>query len=856
MNWSCLTATLRLPPGRVRTLLLAVVALTLVLPRGNNAAGPPADQAGSTTVGNADPNDKPFEFRLSVVGPSGNPVPDANIEIRTTPLLGADQLIRGEFLRASNYGVFARTDKQGRLTVTLPEAPQRFNASIKQPGYGPYWAGWSNRSHPEQIPREFTAELEEGWSVGGVVVDDSGQPVAGAEVNPSVYFKKRPGDTGKLGVGTRITTDADGKWKFTHVPASLSDVHVAINHPDFQPLRRRLPRSGYEVQPDETPSAQVGLDPGLTITGQVTDEMGDPIEGALVRTKFLNDIREDTTGPMGAYHLKGCEPRMTQVVVSAKGRAIEMQEVRVDPEMEPVNFSMKPGGTVRIRVVDEQGRGIPKTRIFFQRWRGEHAYFPFDHVNQYADENGVWEWNEAPLDAFQADICRPDGMQLPDQSLVAREEEYVFTPPKALVVSGRVVDAETQQPIEQFRVTPGLRNSDPGIRMNWIPNESYDATDGTYRIRFTRGYIAHLVQIEAEGYQVAVSRDIMSDEGEVDVDFELQPAVDIAAAILTTDGEPAAGAKVALGVAGSQINISNGDIDDGSTYALRLDAGEEGRFRIPARTEPFQIVITHPSGAAYLKSSDGPIPDRITLTPWARAEGTFRVGSQLAPNVVLSLDAGIHSYGNDVPNIFASYETTTGEGGRFAFERVFPGEGRIGRRIMLMVDDGATEVTSSQRVATEFTSGETTELDLGGTGRAVLGKLAPPVDTPERVLWNFALVNVRVAFTPLPEPEVPEEIEDDPAQRAVWWATIGQSWKTAQAADQKLRSKSPSFTATVDRDGSFRIDDMPPGTYILGVRFNDHAAGVLNSHRFSVPPVEEGQPADPVDLGLLRLQKP
>lgn len=40
-----------------------------------------------------------------------------------------------------------------------------------------------------------------------------------------------------------------------------------------------------------------------------------------------------------------------------------MQEVRVDPELEPVNFSMRPGGKIRIRVVDEEGKGIPKARI-------------------------------------------------------------------------------------------------------------------------------------------------------------------------------------------------------------------------------------------------------------------------------------------------------------------------------------------------------------------------------------------------------------------------------------------------------------------------------------------------------------
>ncbi len=66
------------------------------------------------------------------------------------------------------------------------------------------------------------------------------------------------------------------------------------------------------------------------MTGKVTDEAGKPIVGALVRTKFLNDIREAKTGTDGVYRLVGCEPRATRIVVSAKGRATDMKELSID----------------------------------------------------------------------------------------------------------------------------------------------------------------------------------------------------------------------------------------------------------------------------------------------------------------------------------------------------------------------------------------------------------------------------------------------------------------------------------------------------------------------------------------------
>jgi beta-lactamase regulating signal transducer with metallopeptidase domain len=796
-------------------------------------------------------------FQLLVAGPNGVPIPEASVEFRATPPVTAVQIRVGSFEKQGPYGSFCRTDAEGRLTVSLPPTQARLNVSITKPGFGPYWTGWDSGDHPEEIPERFTAELDAGWSVGGIVVDGDGNPVQRTEVHPYINFKKRPDDMRQLGVGTVFKTDERGAWRFDSVPDSQPAVTVSINHPEFQTIRRPLARADFELRIDESPRRTIELNAGLTVTGTVTDATGEPIEGALVKTQFINEIRQGISDEQGHYRLTGCDSRMARIVVSARGYATDMQEVQVDTDTKAVNFQMQPGGHVRVRVLDENGKGIHRARLLFQRWRGQFKYFEFGHIGQYTDENGVWEWNEAPLDEFKADISRPEGMQLQHQSLIAREQEYIFQPPTMLVVSGSVVDAKTKKPVPKFRVVPGTRN-EPGRGTNdwWSTDEGYVAANGEYSIARRFAAPTHMIRIEADGYKVTTSRDIRSDEGKVAIDFELQRAEDIAIQLVTAAGKPAGGARIALGVTGSQIRIDRGEISDSQTYALQMVADSDGWFRMPSRDDPFQLVITHADGFAHLKSSDGNIPQSVTLTEWARVEGTFHIGKDAGPDVTLSLfSSGVSSYGENAPHIFTQHEVVTDKDGRFVLERVFPGTGFIGRNIVVMVDNGATEVTSSKRVPAQFVSGKTTTVNVGGDGRAVIGKLVPPEDYAGKVLWNFASIWVKVDLPQPPLPEPPEDVQNDEDRREKWWIEWQQTAAgKAMMEHQEDQRKQPSFHASIDRDGTFRIDDVSAGTYAVRMRFDRDAPGRLSEYRFSVPPVNEDDVGQTLDLGVLRLE--
>ena len=408
----------------------------------------------------------------------------------------------------------------------------------------------------------------------------------------------------------QIKTDADGKWRFDSVPNSLSEVRVEISHKDFKPIRRALTRSEFGIEKGQGPATTIALDRGLTVTGRVTDESGQPIAGAVVRTKFLNDIRKATTGDDGTYRLVGCEPSVVRVVASAKGRAVEMKEVRVDPDMDPVDFELRPGGKLRVRVLDAQGDPAPKARIFFQRWRGRFQYFEFDDVNQYANQDGVWEWNEAPLDEIQVDVCPIGGMQMLLQPLTPRDEEYVFRTSPVLVVTGKVTDAETGKPVKSFRAVPGMVALDGHI--SWARHDGYQTTDGRYELHRNRGEPAHLVKIEADGYEVATSREIKSDEGDVDHRFRVEKRKGCRRPGHDTPGQACRRRTKWPWVSRARRSIS---LVATSTTAAPTPRGKTltkpADSAFPHKTPPARSSSRIPTGYAYLTTADAPIPPAI-----------------------------------------------------------------------------------------------------------------------------------------------------------------------------------------------------------------------------------------------------
>jgi uncharacterized GH25 family protein len=745
-------------------------------------------------------------FDIKVVGPDGKPVPHVKVELFGDQRVEAEQIQRGKLVSRSNSEVTLQADGEGRLALKPLADWKRLVLYIEAPGCARYWASWAPYLRSEPIPANLTVKLEPGWSVGGTIVDGNGKPIAGATILPPIEFAYSSPEALQWLRDKRIRSDPEGKWHFDSVPLSSDPLAVEINHPNFAPRIVRLKRAEFGVALGNESRGKIILSPGLTITGHVTDKSSEPIVGAVVLTFYRNSWREAVTDINGFYRMAGCLPEESMFMAWAKGFAPASQPVSRQPEIAPVNFQLTKGGKLRLRVLDAQGKPVLKAKVMAYPF----ANFDTNEANQLTDRNGAWELSDAPPSGCVVAVRLPDGSWLDGgRDLGAREQELVLRQTPDLIVSGKVVDAQTKQPIEQFRVVPP--GSMGGSR--WLWSDSFQARGGSYWLRHA-GPSGFQVRIEADGYLPAESDPIKQHDGDVTADFALTKGEDIVGNVLTADGKPAAYAKVGLLTAGSTFRIQNGDIRDSSAAARGVAADEAGRLRFPRERADYWLVITHPSGYAELKCSPKSDPTHIQLTRWARLEGTYLVAGKPQPWASLLLSRPMGRLGVKVPRIFWSFTEVTDADGRYVFDRLLPGQGTITRSINLFDENGTFGMDSVGSMAVHLEPGKTTHFDLGRSGRPVVGQLlwASNAQSPR---WNHVVLKVDCR-NPVP-------------------ATL-----------------KSSFSATLDAQGNFSIDAVPPGDYEL-IAWIINANGIELRHRFSVPEIDQKLSQRPVDLGVLTL---
>jgi len=676
------------------------------------------------------------------------------------------------------------TGKEGTASIQWPQGITiRFlGLDLKKPGYVKLSVYWDDRNHAISLPELQEARLEPGVAIRGVVQDEAGKPIAQASVTAMAWPTAGEERHYVYELGT-TKTDEQGHWQIDDAPANVPGVSLHVRHPDY----RRGPGQSQGGRESRTI-----LSKASTVKGRVVDGSGKPVKGAKVDTggiEYRDERTPAATNELGEYTLRGFEPGSAIVTAQAEGFGPEFREVNLPKggEVEAPVIRLGKASTLRVRVVDRAGKPIAGAYLQVGTWRGHPSLLrigaqsevPWRSTwNAQTDGAGRFTWTSAPSDAMLIHIWKDGYMRREPVSLTASDQEHVVTLDPGLVISGSVTDAVTGKPVPRFRVIQGLEfEGRQGI--TWWRMGAVEYTGGHYSVKFDTERKESYVRVEAPGYEPAESRAFRSDEGAMIQDFRLKPGTGISGVVLLSDGRPAAGAQVVLGTEENYAFVRDGVFQHNS-HAERTTAGPDGRFTLPKHEGGFLLVVAADAGFVDATSDEFAKTGKLVLQPWGRIEGEVRIGRKPAAYQSLVYLPELHSNRGDAFRMYSyDYHFTADSQGRFAIDRVIPGPGHIAR-----VLDTTLRGEWWGQVPVEVKPGQTTQVRLGGKGRAVIGRVV---------------------------------LDGTPREPVDWRSNEAAVLELPRAERRKATTPWVTFASGFDEDGRFRIEDVAPGTYELKI---------------------------------------
>lgn len=511
------------------------------------------------------------------------------------------------------------------------------------------------------LPAGSDAEISRGEAtLEGRVFDGKGRPLAGATLTL--------GGSG-LWPPRSIETDAEGRFRWPHVPAGVYELRASSGRLVAPPLQGLILDAGaHRVFAFQ-------LEPGWALTGRVIDaRSGQPISGAritLVSGPLGLVPHHAQTGAQGRFELPALVGDEQSIHVQADGY-VAAGPLRYREADSPVRVRLDPAGVIEGRIVDGRGRPIAGARV---QALGEQQA---DARALGGDGLGVTPGPVPPIAAAGAAqqiligeaLSERDGtfsvtgLRAGRYDLGVLHEAYAPTQagpfqigagsdrriPEIILLRGaellgRVVDARGMGleaiPVELHAVEER------------VPRLTVTGPDGTFVFRGVRGR----VHITARPFDLPATRETV----EVGDDTLVRIELALPSALHTLRGRVVD--ESGFGLGGVLLTVSSNDPKRPARRTAK--SGPDGSFAVPALPEPpYSLQAEHPSfTSTRLRDIDRLDDIRVVMTA-----GVTLLGQVLddwsgegLPNAEVALAGPIAS------------RVDTRADGTFAFERVTTG---------------------------------------------------------------------------------------------------------------------------------------------------------------------------------------
>ncbi len=728
--------------------------------------------------------------RVVVFGQS----PPADLSVSIFPL---DRKLSGQVVDTKRKGLAgARVQIRSRSEVLVCDADGHFEAKVSSAerlSLQTAAAGFALTRTQVPMPKvgnpgPVQIELQPGLTVRGRVVDERGEPVAGADV--TTFFTS---------FFAHQTTDTDGRFVLDYLQRARRSHSLFARHEGYIEARADV-NTG-----DVKDSYELVMERGVRVEGSVIDAHGKPVPGAPLYIGFdpgaysRLDARADDGG---RFVFATVEPGRHDLVVEVRGHAPRKMELVV-----PETIATMPGVIVQLdaahfvagTVVDTAGKPLDGVHAH-ARLSSKH-----DRNGRYVGESvtckadGSFRLEDLPSGTVDIEFYGKNIIRHVEKSVRVDQSSAQITLQRAAKLAGKVIDAVSKLPLQKFRIKI-IEGRGGGYGASWLRGHDLAASDGRWRsdnAQFKPG-TDFVVEAAAKGYGRVLKRMKATLEADPDATvFDLSPGQTVRGQVRAQDsGLPVKGARV----------IMFADLDPIRDYSARnletrLTATTDADGRFVLRDAPLgriSLAIQHPE---FPKRNDGPfeivagIPTErsILLARSARITGII-VDNGDRPIAGARLELALSNTGS---GDHFSRTTTSDVNGRCLFEQGLPpGNYQLNRR-----DDGSGKPLIASRATFELEGGEQRQLrmtPLGkcsviGTVRSAEGETLPKQVTVfcsrrkggELVDVRCKVVKGRFELHGLPAGEL--ELRASAWARTGWWNS-----------DQKKVQLNPGQPTTVE----------------------------------------------------------